>query len=229
MRWPETNGEAVCPRCGCCQTYDIPTRRKFKCAACYHQFSVTSGTIFASRKMEFTDLPAAICLFVNGVNRMSALQMSRDLDVQYKTAFVMTHKLRETLSAEMCGLELSGEVEIDGCHVGGHIKPANLKEDRIDHRKARHQTSTRRVVALRQRGGRTLPFIARKDDEGVEIAARNVAPGSTLYADEAAHWESLYRIFPLGRILAAHRLADAKTFQTYPAFPMRIHTNWRAQ
>ena len=60
MRWPETNGEAVCPRCGCCQTYDIKTRRKFKCKACGHQFSVTSGTMIASRKLDFVDLLAAI-------------------------------------------------------------------------------------------------------------------------------------------------------------------------
>src|SRR4051812_35649517 len=65
VRWPETNGEPVCPRCGSLDHYDIPTRRKFKCAACQHQFSVTSGTIFASRKMSFTDLLGAICLFVN--------------------------------------------------------------------------------------------------------------------------------------------------------------------
>lgn len=112
MRWPDTDGEAVCPRCGCIETYDITTRRKFKCAACGHQFSVTSGTIFASRKVEFTDLLAAICLFVNGVKGMSALQMSRDLDVQYKTAFVMMHKLREALSAEMRGPASQGQPAI---------------------------------------------------------------------------------------------------------------------
>ena len=65
MRWPETDGEAICPRCGCCEAYNITTRRKFKCRACYHQFSVTSGTIFASRKMDFVDLLAAICIIVN--------------------------------------------------------------------------------------------------------------------------------------------------------------------
>lgn len=60
LRWPETDGEAVCPRCGCTESYSIATRRKFKCVACHHQYSVTSGTIFASRKMSFTDLLAAI-------------------------------------------------------------------------------------------------------------------------------------------------------------------------
>jgi Zn finger protein HypA/HybF involved in hydrogenase expression len=68
LRWPETDGEAVCPRCGCTESYNISTRRRFKCVACHHQFSVTSGTIFASRKMAFTDLLAAIAIFVNGAN-----------------------------------------------------------------------------------------------------------------------------------------------------------------
>jgi transposase-like protein len=95
MRWPDTEGEPVCPRCGCTEAYGIPTRRKFKCVACHHQFSVTSGTIFASRKLSFTDLLAAIAIFVNGAKGISALQASRDLDCQYKTAFVLCHKLRE--------------------------------------------------------------------------------------------------------------------------------------
>ena len=53
IRWPETDGDAVCPRCGCVESYEIKTRRKFKCKACNHQYSVTSGTIFASRKMMY--------------------------------------------------------------------------------------------------------------------------------------------------------------------------------
>ena len=103
MRWPETEGEAVCPRCGCTESYSIATRRKFKCVACLHQFSVTSGTIFASRKMSFTDLLAAIVIFVNGAKGVAALHLSRDLDCQYKTAFVLTHKLREAMALEDMG------------------------------------------------------------------------------------------------------------------------------
>lgn len=122
IRW--TDGEPVCPECGCCDVYEIKTRRKFKCSACYRQFSVTSGTIFASRKMAFVDLLAAICIFVNAVKGLSALQFSRDLDVQYKTAFVLAHKLREALAAEVANTTLEGEVEIDGAYFGGHIRPA---------------------------------------------------------------------------------------------------------
>src|SRR3954453_13745991 len=77
LRW--TNGEASCPRWGCVDVYEISTRRKFKCSACSHQFSVTSAPIFASRKLPFVDLLGAICIFVNAVKGLSALQLSRDL------------------------------------------------------------------------------------------------------------------------------------------------------
>lgn len=43
MRWPQTDGNATCPKCGCVDTYFLKTRRSFKCAACYAQFSATSG------------------------------------------------------------------------------------------------------------------------------------------------------------------------------------------
>ena len=135
MRWPETDGEAICPRCGCCEAYNITTRRKFKCKACYHQFSVTSGTIFASRKMDFVDLLAAICIIVNASKGVSMIQLSRDLDSQYKTAFVLAHKLREAMALEVqTGEVLEGHVEIDGAYFGGHIRPANEKAKRIDRR-----------------------------------------------------------------------------------------------
>src|SRR5205085_3283888 len=84
LRWPETNGSPQCLRCDGAKVYHLSTRRRFKCAACHHQFSVTSGTIFACRKLSFVDLLAAVCLFVNAAKGASALQLSRDLDVQYK-------------------------------------------------------------------------------------------------------------------------------------------------
>ncbi len=201
LRWPSTNGEPVCPKCGCLDHYDIPTRRKFKCAACHAQFSVTSGTMFASRKLSFTDLLAAICLFVNGSKGMSAVQFSRDLDVQYKTAFVLAHKLREALSAETATETLDGEVEIDGAYFGGHVRPENRKEDRIDRREKANQSDRRRVVvALRERGGRTLSFVRKSEAEGVQIARARMMAGAKLFADEASHWDVLEMQFETGRI-----------------------------
>ena len=77
LRWPEKPmGRRVCPVCGCLDIYDLTTRRRFKCAACHHQFSVTSGTILASRKLSFVDLLGAICLLVNASKGLSAVQLS---------------------------------------------------------------------------------------------------------------------------------------------------------
>ena len=42
IRWADTEGEPVCPRCGCVAVYTYATRKLFKCKACNHQFSVTS-------------------------------------------------------------------------------------------------------------------------------------------------------------------------------------------
>lgn len=201
LRWAETDGKAVCPRCGSCETYSITTRRKFKCAGCYHQFSVTSGTIFASRKMSFTDLLAAICIFTNAVKGISALQLSRDLDCQHKTAFVLAHKIREAMAAETENLKVSGDCEIDGAYFGGHIRPANLAEDRIDRRLAKHQTGKRRVViALRQRKGRTLTFVVRNEADGVFYANQFADMNARIHADEASHWDVLHERFETLRI-----------------------------
>jgi transposase-like protein len=150
VRWAETDGEPVCPHCGCVAVYEYKARRIFKCQGCERQFSITSGTIFASRKMCLRDLLAAIAIFVNGAKGISALQLSRDLDCQYRTAFVLAHKLREAMGSKVQGGELSGEVEIDGAYFGGYSKPANKKADRKDRRLSENQYS----ASIRMRGVR---------------------------------------------------------------------------
>ena len=201
MRWVETDGEAVCPRCGCVETYDIPTRRKFKCVACHHQFSVTSGTIFASRKMSFTDLLAAIVIFVNGAKGVAALQLSRDLAVQYKTAFVLTHKLREAMALEDKNRRLDGVVEVDGAYFGGYVKPANEKDHRKDRRYLVNQSGKRQVVVVgRERAGQSIAVVAKSEALGGEIVAANIHHMAIVHADEASHWDVLHGRFDTRRI-----------------------------
>lgn len=200
LRWPETNGEPVCPSCGSLEHYTT-ARRRFACKDCRKQYSVTSGTIFASRKMSFTDLLAAICIVVNAAKGVSALQLARDLDCQHKTAFVLSHKIREALAAELRGAMVNGDVEIDGAYFGGHIRPENRKEDRVDRRLSRHQTGKRRVViAIRERKGRTLTFVRKQEADGVAIASERVGRLSRMYADEASHWDALHAGFDTYRI-----------------------------
>lgn len=201
LRWPDTDGEAVCPDCGCYEVYNITTRRRFKCVACHKQFSVTSGTIFASRKLSYTDLLAAIVIFVNGAKGVSALQVSRDLDVQYKTAFVLSHKLREAMALEAKGAVLNGEVEVDGAYFGGYVKPANERANRRDRRLAVNQNGKRQsVVVMRERKGRTLAFVVPAEHHGVALVRANVSPDAFIHADEASHWDALHGRNDVARI-----------------------------
>jgi transposase-like protein len=201
FRWPQTDGEPVCPKCGSVDCYALKSRRQFTCSDCRHRFSVTSGTIFHGRKLKFVDLMAAICIIVNGAKGISALQLCRDLDCQHKTAFVLAHKLREAIAVETKGAVLEGEVEVDGAYFGGHIRPENKKEDRKDRRLAEHQTGKRRVVvAFRQRKGRTVTRVVRNEGDGVEIAKQVVSRTAIMHADEASHWDALHDGWHVHRI-----------------------------
>ena len=152
IRFADNGGAAFCPRCECTAVYTYEARRIWKCKARNHQFSVTSGTIFASRKLPIRDYLAAIAIFVNAVKGISALQLGRDLDVQYKTAFVMAHKLREAMTSQQMQGELSGEVEVDGAYVGGKAKQANVKADRKD-RRIETPAGRQSVIVARERNG----------------------------------------------------------------------------
>jgi len=193
LRWPETDGGAICPRCGCVESYDIKARRQFECKACKHHFSASSGTILSNRKLDYTDLLAAIVLFVNGAKGVSALQVSRDLDCQYKTAYVLCHKLREAMAAEHSARQLTGIVEIDGGYFGGYVKPENRKEDRKD-RRLKANTSGKRqcVVIMRERGGKSLPFVVASEGDAVPFVRDRVGTLATIHADEGSGWDALH-------------------------------------
>ena len=215
MRWAD--GEAVCPDCGCCETYKITTRRKFKCKACGPQFSVTSGTNFASRKMAFVDLLAAICITVNASKGLFMVQLSRDLDCQYKTAFVLAHKLREAMALEVqTGEMLKGHIEVDGAYFGGTIRPENLKSERKDRRLKENQNGQRRVVVVMcERLSRTLPRVTMTEAEGVALVHQNVNRMATVSADEASHWDALHAGRSVDRVNHSELYSDHCK-----------HTNW---
>ncbi len=161
-RWPTTDGEPVCPKCGSIGAYECrrPNRSlRFRCKACAADFTLTSGTLFASHKLPLQIYLAAILIFCNEVKGKSALALSRDLGIHYKSAFILGHKLREAMAIEMHGRRIGGagrEAEIDGAYFGGYIKPANLKEHRRDRRKI--QNGKRQcVVVVRERDGHIVP------------------------------------------------------------------------
>lgn len=202
IRWAANEGKPFCPHCGCVEVYTYAARRIFRCKACVRQFSVTSGTIFSSRKLPIRDYLAAIAIFCNGAKGVSALQLGRDLDVQYKTAFVLAHKLREAVGATLDdGTELKDAVEVDGAYFGGHSKPANEIAERKDRRLAEEQTGKRQVVVIiRERNGRALPFVTKKESDGIPLIRKHVASGTIIYADESRQWDALHAAYDTRRI-----------------------------
>ena len=201
IRWQSTGGDPVCPECGCLDHYDLKTRPVWKCKGCGKQFSVTSGTIFHSRKLAVRDILAAIAVFINGAKGYSALQLSRDLSIDYKCAFVLLHKVREAIGLAREEGALKGDVEVDGAYFGGYVKPANERKDRKDRRKMINQNGKRQVViAVRARNGVTRTQVTRTEAEGVKVVAEHVERGATIHADEASHWDKLAAHFPIKRI-----------------------------
>lgn len=129
------------------------------------------------------------------------MQLSRDLDCQYRTAYVMAHKLREAMASGTKDVMLSGTVEIDGAYFGGHVKPANYKDQRVDRRLSENQTGKRKcVVVMRQRGGRTLTVAGKSELQAVPAIMARVKPGTVIHADEATSWDGLHDHYEMRRI-----------------------------
>ncbi len=207
VRWPETGGEPVCPHCGGLDAYDCRRPNKaprFRCRTCAKDFSITSGTLFASHKRPLRDYLAAIAIFCNEVKGKNALALSRDLGLSYKAAFVLAHKLREAMSEELKGRVIGDDrpvAELDGAAFGGYVKPANFREDRKDRRFKENQSGKRKfVVVLRERGGETLPGVFKSEGAALKWIATKVRKGTVLHADDAPAWNDLHARFEVKRI-----------------------------
>jgi transposase-like protein len=218
LRWAA--GKAVCPHCECPTVYECRRPNgalRFRCKACRKDFSITSGTLFAHHKMPLQTYLAAVAIFVNEVKGKSALALSRDLGTQYKTAWVLAHKLREAMASELKGLIIGGVgriAEIDGGYFGGYVKPSNFKENRRDRRLVKNQNGKRQcVVIIRERDGKTLPAVFRTEGEALSFIRNRVAPGTELMADESQAWNDLHGRYAMKRInhQEAYSLAGACT------------------
>jgi transposase-like protein len=207
IRWPDTDGAPVCPHCGGTAVYNIREPGgvpRWRCKACNKGFSVTSGTLFAWHKLPVQSYLGAIAIFCNEVKGKAALALSRDLGTSYKTAFVLAHKIREAMAAEMKGERVGGEgktVETDGAYFGGYVKPANLRENRRDRRLAGNKSGKRRVVVVvRERGGSTLPAVFKSESAALGWISAHVAKGTEIVADEAPSWNDLHSRYKVERI-----------------------------
>ena len=207
LRWADSDGNAYCPHCGCAIVYSCRRPNgapRWRCKACRKDFSVTSGTLFHAHKLPLKSYLLAIAIFCNEVKGKSMLAMSRDLGVQYKTSFVLAHKMREAMASELRGVNVGGEgrkAEIDGGYFGGYVKPANRIENRRDRRLRMNQSGKRKVVVvIRERDGKTLPGVFESEVAALNFIRTRIARGTEVYADEGSAWNELHARFTMHRI-----------------------------
>jgi len=121
IRWP--NGP-VCHECGSLNVVAIngKTARPGlkRCRDCRKQFTVTVGTIFESSHIPLRNWVYAFGRMCASKKGISALQLQRELDITYKTAWFMCHRIRYAMQdTTIVGTKLTGTVEVDETYVGG--------------------------------------------------------------------------------------------------------------
>lgn len=111
VRWP--NG-VVCPRCGESRVSRIDSVKKFECSQCRFQFSVKAGTIFHKTYIPLTKWFIALYL-ISSTKRTRVSQISRDLELPYKTTWHMIDKIKKAVKNRDFS-KLCGSVKVEEVH-----------------------------------------------------------------------------------------------------------------
>src|SRR4051812_12628050 len=193
VRWPDG---PVCPHCGSVEGIAKVegTKRShrpglFYCNACKGQFTVTVGTVFEKSKIPLSKWWLAVYLLSSSKKGMSSHQLHRALGVTYKTAWFMTHRIREAMrSGQLAPIGGSGNVvEADETYFGKQENPKPSKRRTTPYiHKGGGPAGKRAVLALVARGGETRMFhLATPDKVTVtQIVRDNIAKESRLHTDE---------------------------------------------
>src|SRR6185437_15501924 len=128
-RWPHGPN---CPHCGSFDALRMQGKAHrpglFHCRDCKGQFSVTLGTVFERSHLPLNKWVLATHLMAASKKGMSAHQLSRMLDVTYKTAWFMAHRIREAMT-DPNPTPIGGEgkiVEADEAYHGKRETPVQL-------------------------------------------------------------------------------------------------------
>ena len=134
LRWSDG---VRCPRCDSGKISQIHDRDQFDCDSCRYQFSVTSKTVLHDTKLPLWKWFLAVYMIVESKKGISANQLKRTLNVSYRTAWYLCHRIRKAL--EGTDGFLTGVIEIDETWIGGVKKgkgqghKGNKTELNIDH------------------------------------------------------------------------------------------------
>ena len=202
--WPQG---PVCPKCGVVNEATAIRGKSarpglYQCRACTEQFTVTVGTLYERSHVPLNKWLAATYLMMSSKKGMSALQISRMIDVTYKTAWFMCHRIRESLREGHAG-PLGGEgmvVEADETYVGGRDKNRHAnKRVRVPGPGAKEP-----VVALVERGGRV------RSRHVKNVTSKTLRPIIQEQIHEASHlMTDTARMYPgIGGKFAQHSMVN---------------------
>ena len=194
--WPDG---PYCPRCG---SFNVlyPTKHRtmtHRCRDCpgRSDFSLKTGTVMQSSKLGYQTWAIAIYLMMTGLKGTAAMKMHRDLDITYKTAWHLAHRLRKALAGGSAPM-FSGPVEADESYFGGKRKNmSNAKRKEL--REAGAGPGTVGKAAVAGVKDRETNRVAARRMEATDASALqtfvrdHAAPGATLYTDEAAAYKGM--------------------------------------
>jgi transposase-like protein len=198
IQWP--NGP-VCPHCGVIgEHYQITGKSArpglWKCKDCREQFTVTVGTVFERSKIKLNVWLQAVFLLCTSKKGMSSHQLHRVLGVTYKTAWFMSHRIREAFRDANPGPlgGAGGPVEVDETYYGsGRGGRTGHGANRAKRVRGIGDPRLRQIVSLVDRKGAARSFhIARVDSNNIKpILAAHIAKQATIYTDTAGHYKKM--------------------------------------
>ena len=201
-RWPDG---FVCPACGKGRAVALKSRpRLFECLDCGRQTSLTAGTAMHRSKLPLTTWFWAAHVMATHSNGMSARQLEGQLGVTYKTAWLVSQKLRRSMIDPDRDL-LEGVVEVDQTEIPFRVGDASFEPgaagkiliagavEVIDRGAGKAKPRRKGEKYLDTRSGRLrLAAIADNSAPSIEGFVRaNVKPGATLLTDGHASYPGL--------------------------------------
>lgn len=163
----------------------------YTCGCCNKQFTVRIGTIFENSRLPLYKWLQAIHLFSASKKGISAHQLHRMLEITYKTAWFMMHRLREVCNESKQFVMLGGvnkEIEADETYIG-------TKYEKASHSRGYAHKNT--VFSLVERKGKIRSFhiTSANIDTLKPIMKANVNFESDLYTDEALQYKTIGKEF----------------------------------
>jgi transposase-like protein len=162
----------------------------YRCRGCRKRFSVKTGTVMQCSKLGLQTWALAGYIMTTNLKGSASMKLHRDLGITQKTAWHLAHRIRETWARE-AGL-FGGPVEADETWIGGKRK--NMPRSKRRKLTGRGTAGKTAVAGVKDRatGRVSARRMAATDTTALQRFVRDtVAPGATLYTDEAAAYRGM--------------------------------------